>query len=254
METSAEEPSPFFVMQCYGDVEQLPRCLKQLRRHYPKERVLVISDGFEDRTIASIGARYGVEVEMGERLFTAEHGGAAVHRLIARFLDGPEPVMLKIDPDTDVVGRVKFSAEDFDIPSVSGTIQYAGVAPRRLVSVQGGCIIVNRLAAERIMASGVLLGQDMGPPDFIWAVNAMLQERARQMGLTSHDWTLGYACKALGIRVEAKSDVYSVWRPRLADWRQSRSGYAIVHPHMNLGICLYQEAKRLVKRMLRLTH
>lgn len=250
MEPVGRRVSPFFVMQCYRDVTDLPRCLRQLRRHYPEARVLVIADGTDDPAIARIGARHGAGVEMGERLFTADKGGAAMHRMLVRFLEGPEPVMLKIDPDTDVFGRLRFEAADFDHPAISGTRQSAGEGDLRVVSIQGGCIVVNRLAAQRLVDSGVLLRPEMGPPEFIWAVNPLILARARDQGLTSHDWTLGYACKVLGISVEPRDEIHSVWRPHLDDYQFSRSGHPVVHPRMYLWTFLPDLARQVVNRAL----
>ena len=241
------EPDLFFIMQCYEDAARLPRCLGRLRRHYPRARALVISDGCGDPAISRACGEHGVGFELGARLFTHEHGGAAMHRLLARFLEGPEPVMIKMDPDTDVFGPLEFTPSDFERPKVLGMLQSTGSGSARMPGVQGGCVVVNRLAAERIVASGLLLHDDMGPPRYVWAVSPQLMRRARELGLSSHDWTLAYACRTLGIPIEPKAGIFSVWKPSLRAWLGSRRS-RIVHPRMTLWLCLRAEFGGLLRR------
>lgn len=240
-------PDPFFILQCYQDAARLSGCLARLRRHYPRTRVLVISDGCADPAIPRICADHGVGFELGKRLFTHEHGGAAMHRLLVRFLEGREPVMIKIDPDTEVCRPLDFTPAELEHAKVLGVLQSTGTGSARMPGVQGGCILVNRPAAERIVASGALLHADLGPPRYVWAVSPSLLRRAQELGLTSHDWTLAYVCKALGIPIEAKAGIFSVWKPTFRAWLGSR-GHRIVHPRMTLWLCLRAEVGEFLGR------
>src|SRR5262249_37924240 len=136
-------------IQTSGDREELAHTLARLRQLYAESSVLVVSDGDPDPEIARACATCGAAFTLGERLFGVEHGGAPVQRMLDRFLTTDADILIKIDPDTDV--RRRFTTlPDPSEEAVYGTVQSAGEGADRLVSIQGGCIIIPRRAAERL--------------------------------------------------------------------------------------------------------
>jgi len=189
--------------------------------------VLVVSDGDPDPTIVWVCAAYGAAFTPGERLFGVEHGGALVQRMLDRFLTTDADILIKIDPDTDVQSRFT-TLPDPSEEAVYGSVQSAGEGADRLVSIQGGCIIVPRRAAERLASSALLLSNQLRPPAIAWAVSAYSRARAAA-GLTSYDWTLGWACRELGLPSRSHPEVFSRYRPNLFDLLSPRRA-AVVHP------------------------
>jgi hypothetical protein len=111
---------------------------------------------------------------------------------------------------------------------VYGTVQSAGDTANRLVSIQGGCIIVPRCAAEQLASSALLLSERLRPPAIAWAVSAYSRARAAA-GLTSYDWTLGWACRELGLPSRSHPEVFSRYRANVFDQLSFRRA-AVVHP------------------------
>jgi hypothetical protein len=215
-------------IQTSGDRAPLERTLARLRQLYAESQVLVVSDGDPVPAIARACAAHGAAYALGERLFGVEHGGAPVQRMLDRFLTTDADILIKIDPDTDV--RWRFTTmPDPSEAAVYGTVQSAGTAGERsLVSIQGGCIIVPRRAAEQLASSALLLSDRLEPPAIVWAVSAYSRARAAA-GLTSYDWTLGWACRELGLPSRDHPEVFSRYRANLFDLLSFRRA-AVVHP------------------------
>lgn len=214
-------------IQTSGDREPLERTLARLRQLYVESRVLVVSDGDPDPEIARACATHGAAFTLGERLFGVEHGGAPVQRMLEQFLTTDADILIKIDPDTDVRRRFTTLPDPSEV-AVYGTVQSAGDDRNRLVSIQGGCIIVTRRAAERLASSARLLSDRLRPPAIAWAVSAYSRARAAA-GLTSYDWTLGWACRELGVPSRNHREVFSRYRANLFDQLSFRRA-AVVHP------------------------
>ncbi len=222
----------FFVLQVYQDTPFLARCFKDLRKHYPQAQVLVISDGDPDPAIADLCARFSVKCEYGERLFGADKGGQASQRFMEKFLQSQARYMVKIDPDTHL--RRRFKRWPMDVIALFGTTQLVHWNAEVLVSLQGGCFIVPRVAAEFIVKSGRLLDPKLKPPALVWAIHPTLRQRAGERGLTSHDWPYGYVCRELGVPLFRHPEISSWWkgsfRQWLASWIKNKGA---VHPRLN---------------------
>ncbi|MCB0403526.1 MAG: hypothetical protein KDD51_01985 [Bdellovibrionales bacterium] len=226
-------------IQVYKDQQQLPTCLTALRRHYPKSRLFLISDGDPNPEIEQIANQFGGECYYGERLFGVERGGEVVHRLLDHYLAQPSDFLIKIDADTRVERRFWYLPKTRE-PLVMGTRQLAGSTPD-LVSIQGGCTIINHAAASMMHASRLFLDPRLKPPILAWADPGTKQELRAKSGLTSHDWTIGWVCRELNIRIVDHPEVASYWKERRwYSFRDLLSNYqllvrhfwpAVTHPH-----------------------
>jgi hypothetical protein len=217
-----DEDLTFFAL-AYEDYEDAAQCLADLRRHYPRSRVVLRSDGDDDPRFRPLAERYGADFRGEPRLFGIENGGAVIERMLVIFLERPTPYLFKIDPDTVIHRRFKY------LPArggLFGTLQLPHVTP----SVQGGCMGFTRDAAERILQSGMLRdGRLREPAKFIddSPYFVRMADRARRCGLASFDWMVPWVASELGIPIYSFDEVNSGWRqaPPNPGLR-----YAVSHP------------------------
>ena len=116
--------------------------------------------------------------------------------MLEAFLTIDADVLIKIDPDTNIRRRFLRMPTPTD-SSLYGTVESSGTESNRIVGIQGGCIIIPRHAAVLLVSSSLLKSERLKPPALEWAVNKRSIDRATS-GLTS-DWTLGWACRELGL-------------------------------------------------------
>lgn len=137
-----------FACNTYQDFPQLALHLPELRRCYPTERIILIADGDPDPRLSDLAAEHTAELICGERLYGLGCGGAIVLRLLHAFLAGPGDLLVKFDTDTRFF-------RPFSLPppgSASGSI-WGAYGFRYL---QGGCRLLTRDCAERIVGSELL--------------------------------------------------------------------------------------------------
>jgi hypothetical protein len=218
-------------IQTYRDLPRLNRTLARVRTLYASSHVFVVSDGDEDPEIRDTCGRFAAGYTLRSRLFLVEHGGESVHQMLQAFAATDADFVIKIDPDTNVRRRFSVMPNPID-SSIYGTVQSSGIGPDRLMSIQGGCIIIPRRAATLIVASGLLKSERLKPPALAWAVNKLSLDRAAA-GLTSQDWTLGWACRELGLACRPHPEVYASHRRRLIDAMRKR-GAAVSHPRFEM--------------------
>jgi hypothetical protein len=214
-------------IQTSQDRVPLERTLTRLRHLYADSDIVVVSDGDSDPQIAHVCAAHQAKYTLGARLFGVEHGGAPVQRMLDRCLPTGAEILIKIDPDTDVRSRFTMMPSPSEA-AVYGTVQSAGEGAAGLVSIQGGCIIVPRRAAEILATSALLTSNRLKPPALEWAVSPYSRARAAA-GLTSYDWTLGWACRELGLPSRDHPEVFSRYRANLFDTLSFRRA-AVTHP------------------------
>jgi hypothetical protein len=219
-------------MQTYKDLVRLRATLARLRSTYAEARVLVVSDGDPDPELARACEQHAAVFTLGSRLFAVEHGGEPVQRMLDLFLQTDGEILIKIDPDTHVRRRFQMMPPA-TASALYGTVQTAGAGPTRLTSIQGGCIIVPRRAAELLDGSGLMKSGRLKPPRLEWSVGAVSAARAGR-GLTSYDWTLGWACRELGLACEPHPEVFSRYRPSLIDALTERR-VAVSHPRFEIA-------------------
>ena len=226
-----DEVHIFWYIQTYRDLSRLRTTLARLRKLYPESQVLVVSDGDTDPSIAQACGRYSVEFAHRARLMSVEHGGEPVQKMLEAFLETDADILIKIDPDTSLRRRLSVMPAPTD-PSSYGTVQWSGPESNRIFSIQGGCMIIPRQAAVLLVGSSLLTSERLKPPALEWAVNKLSIDRAAS-GLTSHDWTLGWSCRELGLLSKAHPEVFSNHRPRLIDALRKRRT-AVAHPRFEI--------------------
>ena len=95
-------------------------------------------------------------------------------------------------------------------------------------AIQGGCLGITRPVAEQFYASGFFLDPALTACPPPWAIVKPLLHRPVVLGLTSIDWTVGWAAKTMHIELIDWPEIMSEWQlvPENDDLR-----YAITHPH-----------------------
>lgn len=212
-----------FFLQVYRDHDAADQCLSRLRRRFPDARVVVRSDGDDDARYRILVNHYGVDYRAEQRLFPVENGGAVVERMLEIFLERPTAYLFKIDPDTAVHRRFHY------LPTQNGLFGTLQGDPG-YVSVQGGCMGFTADAAERIARSGMLQDPRLKNPQAHRRSSRyveILARRADRLGLTSFDWTLGWAATALDVALFDFPEVCSSWKTPVDN---SELRYAITHP------------------------
>jgi hypothetical protein len=139
-----------FICHAYHDVDQLSLNLPELRRCYPEERIVVISDGDSDPRYAALAIRLGCELVAGERLYELGCGAAIISRLLSVFLEGPGDFLVKFDTDT------RFFRQFVTIPPGHASGCIWGAFGFRYI--QGGCRLLSRSGADKLAKSGLLTG------------------------------------------------------------------------------------------------
>ncbi len=140
-----------FACNTYRDFPQLSLSLPELRRCYPAERILIISDGDTDPRLPDLAAQYSAEFIRGERLYALECGGAIVLRQLLAFLAAEGDVLVKFDTDTRFF-------RPFSVPppgDASGCI-WGAYGFRYL---QGGCKLLTRECVQKVVSSELLSGR-----------------------------------------------------------------------------------------------
>ena len=210
-----------FYLNVYQDADELEICLKQLRQVYRNSRLVIRSDGDPDPKIDSIAKAYGGDCHYGERLMGIEKGGLIVHEMLRLFLTDPTPYLLKIDPDTRIFRPFKALPK---FSCVFGTAQRQG----ELFSIQGGCLGMTLEVAKRWYAADFFLDPAFAERPPPWVITPLLRNRPIDLGLTSIDWLVGWACKNLATQLVDWPEILSEWKvtPENEDLR-----YAVTHPH-----------------------
>jgi hypothetical protein len=212
-----------FFMLMYHDFDLAHRCLADLRAHFPRARVVVRSDGDPNPRHGELVDLYAVEYLREPRLFAVENGAAVVRRMLELFAERPTRFMFKIDPDTVVQRRFRF------VPAREGhfgTLQ----GPPDCVAVQGGCMGFTPGAVAALADCEFLRDPRLADPcahretDMYFAKMA---RRADKVGLSSFDWSLGWAATALGVEMFEFPEVRSQWKVPVDDPDRR---FAIVHP------------------------
>ena len=217
------EADLYFWMSVHHDAPAAEQCLGDLRRHYPKARVVLRGDGDNDPRLASLREAFAAEVHFGPRLFPVENGSALVIVMLEMFLATDCRYLLKIDPDTHVHRPLAHLPQR---EGIFGTLQ--GAPEYR--SIQGGCLGMTRQAAQTLYDSGLLASPDLRQPERRRAESdywRILADRARDLGLASFDWSIGWAAKELGIDLFEFAEVRSQW---LIPVENDRLQFAITHP------------------------
>jgi hypothetical protein len=222
MTNYCDEDLTFFAL-LYKNYERTAECLTDLRKHYPRSRVILRSDGDPDPRFPILAQRHNADFRGESRLFNIENGGAVIERMLEIFFEKPTRYLFKIDPDTVIHRRFR------RLPVLSGlfgTLQCEQETP----SVQGGCMGFTRDAAERILQSQMLRDSRLREPAKFIADSPYfyrMAHRAERCGLASFDWMVPWIASELGIAMYSFDEVNSGWRHPPPNPNQR---YAVTHP------------------------
>ncbi|MGZ3606874.1 MAG: hypothetical protein ACXU9J_03025 [Syntrophales bacterium] len=193
-----------FYIQIYREKEYAFTKVKRLRSFYPEARIIVRSDGGDGADFP--WHRLNVEFFDEKRLFPFANGGMVVQRMLSIFLERPSEYLIKIDPDTAHHRRLHYLPK---CNGLFGTLQMVDDC----VSIQGGFIGISLRAAEEIASSKLLLEPCLREPDESQGgYFAILRRRAQRVGLTSFDWTLGWAATHLNLPMTEYNEVSCAWK------------------------------------------
>jgi hypothetical protein len=217
-----DEDLTFFLL-VYKNYEATAECLADLRKHYPRSRVILRSDGDPDPRFPILAKRHKVDFRGESRIFNIENGGAVIERMLVIFFEKPTRYLFKIDPDTVIHRRFR------RLPVLSGLfgrLQCEQETP----SVQGGCMGFTRDAAEQILQSQMLRDSRLREPaKFIddSPYFYRMAHRAGRCGLASFDWMIPWIASELGIAMYSFDEVNSGWQQAPPNPEQR---YAVTHP------------------------
>lgn len=218
-----------FICNAYRDFFQLSLNLPELRRYYPNERIVIISDGDPDSRYADLAAKFTCEFLAGERLYSLECGAKIIARLLTVFLAAPGDYLVKFDTDTRFFRRFSL-----DPPGASSGCIWGAFGVRYL---QGGCRLLSRDGASKLIDSGVLTGtryfdlESWCPP--------VAEEFYKRSGKVSEDFILRDALLEAGIDICDHPEVFSVgnvkrWRAMdpqtLRRVINTNRRYSVTHP------------------------
>ncbi|MEJ7616716.1 MAG: hypothetical protein WKF30_07045 [Pyrinomonadaceae bacterium] len=238
-----------FYVQVFQDYSYAEACLKQLRRWYPKSRVIIISDGDDDPRYEQLAARYEADYSLGTALYPVENGGRMNQRMLEAFLMKPCAYLIKIDTDTRVHRRFRYLPKG---RCVFGTLEWEtshGKIKLEFPNVQGGCMGFTLESAREIAESGILLSRELLDYRQTYADNPDIIYRAEKKGLISMDFVMRYACRQLNVPLVSFDEVHSLYRGDIA---LTGGGYAITHPHKHTEDCTYRnQLKRSLRHILK---
>lgn len=214
-----------FHMQVYHDFERAEQALTSLREHFPRSRMLVVSDGDRDLRFASFRERFDAEVHYCERLYPLKFGGQMIERMFSLW-GMQSDYLFKIDPDACVHRRFRFLPEE-------PIAMFGNCKP-----IQGGCMGFTREAGKRLLSSGLLADPILTQPERSWALlpdgalHEPLWAGIQRNGLIRTDWIFAYCSRELDIPQVGFSEIYSRWREPVPD----EIDVAVSHPHKETSI------------------
>lgn len=217
-----------WVVQLYHSHDQLAWFAPHLRRHFPRSRVVLISDG-DGQPYADLARQYGFRLVVGDHLMALPTCHRYVTRLLDALLDGPEEYLFRIDPDAQVWRPFRRLPA---FTALFGTLETVSEGQRDEITVpanvQGGCLGLTRDAAEEIRASGVLTYRSCAV-DYAatWARCADMRSCAAA-GTFCDDFVLSWAAHQRDVPIIESAEIRSRHRRRVEnpDLR-----YAVTHPH-----------------------
>lgn len=220
-----------FYLQVYRDQREAQWCLRHLRRHYPQAQVLIVSDGDNHPRWNAIAQRFGARYVAGQRLYSTEHGGRLIQRMLDLYNEHPTPYLIKIDTDTWVHRRLTHLPTGCKVFGTLEWTTWADAEPLGFPNVQGGFVGYTREAAQLIRSSKLLISNRLQDFANTYADVDEIRRRA-EAGMVSSDFLTRYACKCLGVDCVDFDDVKSQYR----GWVPETQGqFAFTHPHKEIA-------------------
>jgi hypothetical protein len=202
-----------FVMHVYKDGQLADWSLGNLRKCYPKSRVLVIADGDPDPLLDTFAEKHGVEFQRTDRLMLLETGVAYLMNRMEQFLKKPTKYMIKIDPDTGFHRRFKY-IPNYD---VFGCVLYAKETGP--YTIRGGFYGFSGDAVKEIYESDIFSNPDL-------EIHEWFVKRQGDIKLLEEDTTMMEACFLMGMDMGPFPEVFvaQIYKPN----RKLR--FAVTHP------------------------
>lgn len=216
-----------FSLRTYKDADRLHWCLDNLRRHYPRARVIVISDG--DPLIKKSDLliyKYKVEFFEGENLTGIENGGKLIQRMVELFAKDPTYYLFKIDTDTGIHRRFKWLPWGY---GAFGQLQHDGY----LCSLQGGFMGMSYEVVADIYKSGLCQSPDLVDYKSSYALSPFILDYCESRGKIGEDWIWGYIFAKLGVPLFGFNEVKSYWLDYIPN---PDLEFAITHPCKDLKL------------------
>jgi len=204
------------VMQIWdGDKEKAVETSARLKEAYPSFFLGILANN----------CAYPKEIEKyadlihstAEDVFAVGTGGLAAHELFALGLKMPGDIIVKIDADTKINKIVNISDASFARRlGVFGKMQVAtgGNPPSVHKSINGGALGIRRNTARAFVDEEILLSNALVTLDQS-KVSAYIREkfenRQNRTMLSSHDWSVAWACEHLNVPMERDSLLVSAF-------------------------------------------
>jgi hypothetical protein len=220
-----EDGQLVFLMPVFRDGEIAFQCLEALRRCYPTSRVVVLSDGDDSFPGDEARERFSCEYVLGDNLYSAEHGGRMIQRMLDLYAEKPAQGFVRLDSDARMDRPFAYWPQS---DGVYGAIGKSGTA-------QGGCILMTHGAAEKLRLSEVFLSPRLQDGRASWgrySTKANLQKKIAQKRI-AYDKVLHWGCVEAGVPVRPYDEIFSVWKPDAsasAIIAGNTGEYAVVHP------------------------
>jgi len=180
-----------------------------------------------------------------EDVFAAGTGGLAAHELLCLALEMPGQIIVKIDADTKIHPVQGVTDEMFNkragvFGKMQQTIGEYGIA---LKSVNGGALGISRNAARLFVDEKILLDENLislNKNNIPAYIRQKLEARMHGKLLSSHDWTIAWACEQLKIPMEYDSLLISIFE------HEARKKIALA-PNKNIISMMTKSSRSLTK-------
>jgi hypothetical protein len=212
----------------YDSVRQLAWWAHNVRRNYPRSRVVVVNDG-DVCDYSRIVDEWEFEYVSGAHLMCLGLAHEYVSRMLRVVSQGNEKIGFKIDPDAKVWRRLRVAPGQ---PCMFGTIETVTENLRAPIfgppNIQGGCIGMSLEVAREILSLGILTKEACAKEyERTWA-RCRDMKLAAQKGRMCDDFVLTWAASCAGVPLVGCPEIGSAWRrtPANEDLR-----FAVTHPH-----------------------
>lgn len=149
-----------------------------------------------------------------EDVFRPNTGGLAAHELLELGLKMPGEVLVKIDADTEILFSEHDDKSFCGMRGVFGAMKETHAMTHRSIRcINGGALGISRAAARRFVDEKILLHDSLITLSGVNAyIRAKIEGRIAGKSVSSHDWTIAWACDELGIPMEQSDILISMFR------------------------------------------
>lgn len=202
------------VMQIWdGDKDKSVHTARRLKELYPDVLLGVLANNCEHPK--EIEEYADLVHTTTEDVFCSGTGGLAAHEILCLGLELPGQILVKIDPDTIIHEVADIHDNRFKYQGVFGKLQQTrNNITINLMSINGGAMGINRNAARLFVDEKILLDDcliTLNPNRISAFIRMKLESRLKGKMLSSHDWTIAWACEQLGVPMNNDELITSVF-------------------------------------------